>query len=546
MTAAGEQTQKAGKGGPARGSGEGEDYRLLLDRLRKAPLDAEGTAFVENAVRESGLLSRIDAEPMLQVALVLQQHGLIEQALAVYARLNNRFPDCRDGWRQHLELLHLLGDRAALVRVRAQAVAHVGSDTVRSWDQDARWLPAGEEEPEGRDITAPFELLRREEEQVGLFMRIFRGREDAFARQWVNRGEEKHGYVPVRRPMQPSDVRDHLDGHRTYGIYLLDRESRVFTGVVDVDLVGELRDAGQARKKRAVIRREALYLHRRIATLAHEAGLCCLAEVSGGKGYHFWFPVRKPVPAAAMRAALQWLVGGLNEDVECFSLEVFPKQDRRTGKGFGNLVKLPLGIHRATGKPSFFVMAADRSRESQFELLAGLRPAAPETVLRAAEHHTGARVLVHPRHAARAREFPELALLESRCPMLGQIMASLRSARSLSLREEKILLGTLGHLPRAGVLLHYLFANLPEYSRPLLDYKIGRVRGTVLGCKRIHSLLEAGADLPCSFEGQGYPHPLRHLEGYEGEPEPRSERVENLRDALACLKAAIRQVERFM
>lgn len=367
-----------------------------------------------------------------------------------------------------------------------------------------------------------------------------------FARQWVSRKEEKQGYVPVRRPLQTVDVRDHLAGHRTYGIYLLDRENNVYTGVIDMDLVSRFRDQTMAMKHRAAIRRETIYLHKRISSLAREAGLCCLAEISGGKGYHFWFPVREPVSAAAMRKALQLLVGKLDDDVECFSLEIFPKQDRRTGKGFGNLVKLPLGIHRGTGKPSSFIMAADRERAGQFDLLAGLRPALPEAVLRLAAEKQDTPVLVHPRQAARAAEYPELAVLENKCAMLGQITATLRSAKELSLREEKILLGTLGHLPRARLLLHYLFAGLPEYNRALLDYKISRIRGTVLGCKRIHRLLERGGELPCIFEGNGYPHPLRHLDDFKKETEPKKEKVVNLQDALLCLKTAIRQVERFM
>ncbi len=524
--------------------GQAGEYRLLLDRLEKAPLDESGTGLVRQALADASLLAAVDAADLLRLALVARQHGLIDRAREIYGSLHARFPACAEAWQQHIELLRLLDDRPALVRISAGAEAHVPEDVRRQW-QDAAGAEAASDMDQD-DILAPFENLRREDEQVALFLRLFRGREDAFARQWVNRGEGRQGYVPVRRPMQPADVRDHLSGRRTYGIYLLDRKSQVHLGVIDVDLVGRLRDAREARKQRPIIRRESLYLHKRIAGLAHEAGLCCLAEVSGGKGYHFWFPVREPVPAAAMRAALQGLINGLNEDLECFNLEIFPKQDRRTGKGFGNLVKLPLGIHRATGKPSSFVMAADRNRDSQFELLAALRPTRADVVLRLAERHRKAPVMLHPRRAAWAEEYPELARLESCCPMLGQVMATLRSAKTLSVREEKILLATIGHLPRAHLLLHHLFSSLPEYSRPLLDYKISRVRGTVLGCRRIHSLLEAGGDLPCTFEGPGYAHPLRHLEGFGEEPQPRSEKVENLKDALACLQRAIRQVERFM
>jgi hypothetical protein len=525
---------------------EANDFRLLLDRLHRAPLDESGREFVRQALDEGAVLDQVDADSLLELALVARQHGLIGQACTVYNRLHDRFPDYLKGWQEHCDLLMLLDDRPALVRVRARAEQAMGPEVAATLPGPAEGTGSISEGTGEGDVAAPFIELRREEEQVQLFLRIFRGREDAFARQWVDRREEKQGYVPVRHPMEAADVRDHLAGHRTYGIYLLDRESRVHVGVIDVDLIARLRDVREAKKERAAIRRESLYLHRQIDTLAREAGLACLAEISGGKGYHFWFPVAEPVPAAVMRAALQRLVGKLDQDLECFSLEIFPKQDKRTGKGFGNLVKLPLGIHRGTGKPSSFVMAADRSRESQFELLAKLKPAPAENFQRLAGEHNSAVITVHPRHEAWAGEYPELAVLESRCGMLGRIMATLRSARTLSLREEKILLGTIGHLPRAGLLLHHLFSGLPEYSRPLLDYKISRVRGTVLGCKRIHSLLEHGGDLPCRFEGGGYAHPLRHLPDFEEETLPRSERVENLQDALTGLKKAIRQVERFL
>ena len=524
---------------------DSETYRLLLDRLRTAPLDEEGATFVRRALAEPRLLAGIEAEEMLELAVIAQQHGLLEQALDIYERLHDRFPACADGWQQHLQLLHLLGNRRKSAQVRARALAHVSPDLLPgpgSEELDATPSPSGAD----TDITAPFLQLRREEEQVRLFMRIFRGREDAFARQWVDRREEKQGYVPVRRPLQPADVREHLAGHRTYGIYLLDHDSNVRIGVIDMDLVSRYRDRATAKKQWAAIRRETIYLHKRISSLAREAGLCVLAEVSGGKGYHFWFPVREPVPAAAMRKALQQLIGRLEDDVECFSLEIFPKQDKRTGKGFGNLVKLPLGIHRGTGKPSSFVMAADRGRDSQFDLLAQIKPAPPAAVLRLAAEKQKTPVLLHPRQAAMAAEYPELAVLENNCAMLGQITATLRSARELSLREEKILLGTIGHLPRARLLLHHLFAGLPEYNRALLDYKISRVRGTVLGCKRIHRLLERGGGLPCTFEGDGYPHPLRHLDDFRQEDVPKKEKITNLEDALLCLKTAIRQVERFM
>ncbi|MDD3619858.1 MAG: CRISPR-associated primase-polymerase type A1 [Desulfobulbaceae bacterium] len=538
--------QTAGHSRPAL---KAQDFRLLLTRLEQAPFDETGRQFVEKVLSRNDLLPHFDDGQVLRLAILSQQHGFIQQSLEIYAWLNLHRPECRDGWRSHCQTLGLLGDRQGLVRLRALAAPHVPAAELESWFNPGAAPFEHEEVPADgfASIAAPFAELQKEESDIRLFMHLFRGRDDAFARQWVNREEDRCGYVPVRRPLMAGDIRDHLAGRKTYGIYLLDGNSMVHTGVIDVDLVARLRNREEARKQKANIRREGIYLIQRIHEFAGEAGLTCIPEFSGGKGYHFWFPVADPVPAGDMRRALLHLANRLRGDVQCFALEVFPKQERLTGKGFGNLVKLPLGIHRGTGKPSCFALAADRTAPSQFDLLRTVQPAPPEAVKKLAGLHGGAEVVAHPRHAQWAAEFPELATLEARCAMLAQIIAGLRASRTLSTREEKILLGTLGHLPRAGLLLHHLFARLPEYNRPLLDYRLSRVRGTVLGCKRIHSLLEqGGAGLPCEFKDNGYPHPLRHLEGFSDDPVPKSEKVENLRDALISLKTAIEQIERFI
>ncbi|MFQ5486119.1 MAG: DNA primase, partial [Desulfobacterales bacterium] len=73
-----------------------------------------------------------------------------------------------------------------------------------------------------------------------------------------------------------------------------------------------------------------------------------------------------------------------------------------------------------------------------------------------------------------------------------------------------------------------------------------RVRGTPLGCKRIHSLLTYAGDL-CRLDiAAGYQHPLLHLKEWKGMPENRSEKTENLTGALENLKIAIIQAQRFM
>lgn len=528
-------------------SRKAHNYRLLLASVEKAAFSEEGTAFVDRTLAGSSIWSALSAEEMLRCAHVAQQHGLHERCLKILARLNSNHPGCEDGWVEHLELLLLLGKRSEMATVLSRAVGHVSVDRLLPFKKQAL---RGEKavDDDYQDAAEPFAAMRREQDNLSIFLRLFCGREGVFARQWANRDQEKQGYVPVNRPLTAEDVKEHLAGYKTYGIYLLDEASRVRVGVIDVDLVSRLRGRKERKKSKDLIRREAIYLYKRINELAGQVGIPCICEMSGGKGYHYWFPAAEWLGAGVMKRALSDLIKNLAGDVKCFSLEVFPKQDKLSGKGYGNLVKLPLGVHRGTGRRSRIFASAGDTIEAQFASLRTFQPAPVDAFIQLAEQHGKATVVTHPRHAAWAEQYPELATLLPRCAPLGQIISLARSGKALSVREEKVLLGVLAHATRGRLLLHHLLSALPDYNRPLLDYRISRVRGTVLGCKRIHALLEGhNGELPCRFEHCSYAHPLLHLPEHKGRQElPISERVTNLQDALLGLKTAIEQIQRYL
>lgn len=525
-----------------------QDYRLLMKSVEQAPFNDEGKELVRKSLAGNDFWQACTADEILGLATTAQQHGLLDTSLELLSWLNEHRPECEQGWQEHLELLHFLGRNSECAALLARLSRHLPAHRLAEWKQ--RFFMSDKPEDPQREpaVLDPFLKLRQDEANISLFMRLFRGREDVFARQWADREQEKQGYMPVQRPLSPEDVRDHLTGKRTYGIYLLTSDERVWTGVIDVDLVPRLRDREERKKQRDMVKREAIYLYKRVHERAAQHGLSCICEVSGGKGYHYWFPAQTPVAAGIMKKALQAVVHGLADDVNCFALEIFPKQEQLKGKGYGNLVKLPLGVHRVTGKKSGFIPVPIDKPEQQFAHLRAIDPTPEERFVQLADQHGKASVIIHPRQAQWARSYPELAVLASRCAPFGQIVSVLRSARELSLKEEKVLLGVLAHLPRGRLLLHHLFSSLPEYNRPLLDYKISRIRGSVLGCKRIHSLLEGrSGNLPCVFENTGYPHPLLHLPEYASDQQlPIAERAANLQDALLCLKTAIEQIQRFL
>jgi len=530
---------------PAPSTRPAPDYALLLNRLELLVTQGRDSDKAAEYLRRDAVWKNLSAEQALVWARLAQSAGLLDLALDVLVWLNRMRPAYEPAWQARLELLQTLGRREEAAQVQAmcppQTVGRSGSlPTARSDGSLA-------EQPDEL-LEAPFVRRRLWDEAVHRYMDYFRGRSECFARQWADKENGSQGYVPVRRRMEASDVLDHIQGRKTYGIYLLQEDNRIRLAVIDADLHQRLRTGRISAADKDAFIRERNYLLTRLPELGQERGLPCLVEYTGGKGYHFWYFFTESVPAALPRLALGRLVKRIAPDLSCFNLEVFPKQDQLSGKGLGNLVKLPLGLHRVTGKASYFPHLRDRSPEAQLTALEGMERICPDTLERATGTVEAATpILVHPRHHAWAEEFPELALLADRCSVLGQIITSCRTSRSLSVREEKIVLGTLGFLPRAKSLTHHLFQNLPEYNSHLADYKLSRVRGTPLGCKRIHGLLNISLDL-CTFENiPSYPHPLLHLsDWHEDRDGTKAERVENLQAALDNLDSAMRQVKRFL
>jgi hypothetical protein len=526
------------------GKHQAPDLSLILARLEKDILTSEDLTECRQILSRESVWQQATAEIQLKRARLAQMAGDAAIALSTLTAVNAMEPDHIDAWIEHLNLLAILDQKEKLAQVLAQARGRIGEDVCRDWLKTYGGQTPPVPESDVDAAATPFVDLRRRQHQIEHYLSLFSGREDCFARQWVDRNEGRQGYVPVRRPMEPQDVEDHLRGRRTYGFYLLTSAGTVKTAVLDADLNIEFRREKPTADDRDRLRRERRYLIARVKEMAAEIGLVPLSEFSGGKGFHFWFFFEPAIPAAAAKKALDSICRILSKDLTVFNLEVFPKQERLGGKGLGNLVKLPLGIHRLTGKSSFFLECQDRSADAQLNHLLGIRPAAAEKLTDIGQH--SAEVVVHPRMRQWAEQYPELYDLERCCPPLGQIIASCGSDKSIALREEKVLLQTIGFLPRANLLLHHLLGNLTDYNPHLVDYKLSRLRGTPLGCRRIHSLLTFTGEF-CRFEGDvQYGHPLLHLTQWSSDPPSKAEKVENLDAAMKSLKIAMADVQRFL
>lgn len=522
------------------------DFSLLIARLEKQVLNSADPDKVVQVLKREQIWDNLTLEQQIKWANLAQMAGELDTACRVLDHINRTSPQAVEGWRIHLELLRILDKKIEIARILARSRQYVDEVVYRGWLQDFSVSFPVENRDDFQKTSHPFETLRNRQQALNRYLELFSGREDCFARQWVDRQANKQGYVPVRRSLEPGDLEDHLKGLKTYGIYLLKSNGTVQTAVIDVDLRKDFRGRKLTADETNLIKRELNYIALRLNELATASGLLPLLEFSGGKGYHFWFFLDAPTTPENVRAALEIVKRRVAGDLSAFTIEIFPKQDHFKGKGFGNLVKLPLGVHRLTGKRSYFQLCHNRSADAQLDFLAKAPITSVEKIDALKHYEKAEMVVLHPKWEKWAKSYPELYALERKCVPLGQVIAVCRNAGNLSVREEKILLQTVGFLPRAKTLLHHLLAPLPDYNPHLVDYRLSRVRGTPLGCRRIHSLLSYVGDFCRLDVSADYQHPLLHLDAATRGAGKKSEKTQNLSDAVANLKAAIVQMERFI
>jgi tetratricopeptide (TPR) repeat protein len=186
------------------------DWELLLRKLKNLLLKDEKDPQLETLLEDETVWSQLPSDKALQWSEIAQAAGKHDLGLKVLESALTKDPDNIGLWEAKTKLLEFL-----LRRSSRSENFNDGSAV--------------------EDLATPFTSFRRMEKYLEIYMSIFKGKEDAFARQWADRQNRTHGYYPVRRPLTEKDVQDHLEGKQTYGIYLLHRDNTVSVAVIDAD-----------------------------------------------------------------------------------------------------------------------------------------------------------------------------------------------------------------------------------------------------------------------------------------------------------------------
>lgn len=366
---------------------------------------------------------------------------------------------------------------------------------------------------------------------------LFAGREDHHARQWVGDGGVT-GYTPVQEPFSPRVARNHLAGTCTVGIYPIRLDGTCTFMALDLDITKAAlsraqRDRARAAELRSTLRSTSLIILGRLRSL----GLQPLFEHSGYKGRHYWIFLDQPEASSSLhhfgRDLLAWLAPAIGPD---FHLEFFPKQGATKGKGLGNLIKVPLGIHRRTGHRANLLDDVGEPLDQPFRALSATHMHPRELIASAAGRLRGSQRKMEggdePRQEPDTPSLPaparvevgwtsadfetdrEVAHLLACCPVLQKLRERAEDDRTLTHDEQLILIHTMGHLQSGPAAVNHLLEKcIGVGSEKLMK---DRHKGSPTSCPSIRKripLITRGCRCNCdfSFAPDRYPTPLLHM-----------------------------------
>jgi tetratricopeptide (TPR) repeat protein len=378
------------------------------------------------------------------------------------------------------------------------------------------------------------------------FVHLFSGRENVYARQWSGeRGEG--GYTPVREPLTVAVAKNHLLGSITVGAYPVRLDNTVTFFAFDIDIrkqaLARARGSlAEARRIKEAVAAEAERMRAGLAAL----GIPALLEDSGFKGRHLWVFLEAPEDAAVVRQFGTLFLRAHPLASADLQAEFFPKQ-ATAGAGIGNLIKLPLGIHRRTGRRSRLLLPDGTACADSYALLreqprlsreilyaaitalkAGVAPAereasppvpAPEPEEEAPEVERAAiqEAFPAPPPAWTAADFetnPEVAHLLRHCMVLAALKRKVEEHRRLTHDEQVVLMHSLGHSGAGVLAVNYLLDACVDVS-PTTRLQ-SAFAGNPISCPKIRKripYITGSVACNCRFDsapGQ-YPNPRLHL-----------------------------------
>jgi hypothetical protein len=357
-----------------------------------------------------------------------------------------------------------------------------------------------------------------------MLLDLFSGREGVYARQWKN-SEGHCGYMPVNEHLNEKVVRNHLLGNISVGIYQLRMDSTVNWLCFDVDIQKSIikeafTDDDLLKRVMLDVKNTAVKIYNECAKYSIDAYM----EFSGYKGYHVWVFFDKPIVARMVKKFANQLILNIIPEKNTV-IEVFPKQNFVKSDGYGNLVKLPLGVHIFNSKRSYFVNSKGKQIGNIEEFLKSVKKCSQDKIVdffnlndnpfievdNKIEKSISVQKIINTYSIDLDKEFQYLIF---KCPVLKEIYNNAFKKNELSYEESLVIAHTVGHLENGVEAVNTIFSKCFNISAD--KYLKSRFKGNPVSCAKIRKKLPeitSHLDCNCQFDlSDGlYPTPTAHL-----------------------------------
>ena len=223
----------------------------------------------------------------------LQEMELYNEAIALGRQILSKFKLVPEAYLTQIENLELAG-----LNEEALSVCNIAVSNFPDMDEFA--IKKQELLPIANGsfvLDASIEEIKNElnvkhivasDENIMTYLTLFKGRSGIHAKQ--TKLGKNWGYIPERREMLAEDVRMHMSGQKTLGIYVTDINNTSSLMVLDLDIRKPyLKSYSQNPEERVRISRLVKENCSSLLTLCENTGIEPLVEYSGNKGLHFWF-----------------------------------------------------------------------------------------------------------------------------------------------------------------------------------------------------------------------------------------------------------------
>ncbi len=343
---------------------------------------------------------------------------------------------------------------------------------------------------------------------------LFLGRDDIFAIQWLNPAG-RVGYQPQMRPLQLQDWHKHLLGQQTLGLYLIRSDMTAFHLVFDFDLTTKVRTEFIKDQKHLpdwihLAFQFAYKLYNQLQFLKMPSYI----EDSGLKGVHLWLFFSEPIRIKDLNQFASKMLQAIGNPPAGILCEFLPRSST-SDHNMGSLIKLPFGIHQASGRRCLFLDADGNPHQDWLYPLYAVEKISSNTF------YANLQKLAKTATDASYTDFqlqdhhPLLAAIQ-KCNVLQHLYKKAQNENRLNHLQRLTFLGTIAFIePYGHEALHAIMSHTLNYNFRITERWYQRRKGNPLSCHKIrlwHHDITPGLGCYCQFDlpKECYPSPIAH------------------------------------